>query len=62
MNYYAYVRDDERDDRDYSCCLCSRFESGCAICWRWKVDGGMMSLVNTLKWQTNISVTSTEID
>ena len=28
MNYYAYVRDDERDDRDYPCYLCAYFSCG----------------------------------
>jgi len=28
MNYYAYVRDDERDDRDYPCRWCAYFDRG----------------------------------
>ena len=27
-SYYAYVRDDERDDRDYPCRLCAYFDRG----------------------------------
>jgi len=38
MNYYAYVRDDERDDCDYPCRLCSRFESGLCNLLEMKVD------------------------
>ena len=38
MNYYAYVRDDERDDCDYPCRLCSRFENGLCNLLEMKVD------------------------
>ncbi len=27
-SYYAYVRDDERDDHDYTCELCTYFNRG----------------------------------
>jgi len=38
MNYYAYVRDDERDDCDYPCRLCSHFEYGYCNLWETDVD------------------------
>ena len=28
VNYYAYVRDDERDDHDYTCDQCAFFSYG----------------------------------
>lgn len=37
-SYYAYVRDDERDDRDYPCRLCSHFENGLCNLLEMKVD------------------------
>ena len=38
MTYYAYVRDDERDDCDYPCRLCANFESGLCNLLEMKVD------------------------
>ncbi len=37
-SYYAYVCDDERDDRDYPCRLCSHFESDCCNLLEMRVD------------------------
>ena len=37
-SYYAYVRDDERDDRDYPCRLCAHFENGLCNLLEMKVD------------------------
>jgi len=37
-SYYAYVRDDERDDCDYPCRLCAHFESGLCNLLEMKVD------------------------
>jgi hypothetical protein len=37
-SYYAYVRDDERDDRDYPCRLCTHFKSGYCNLLEMKVD------------------------
>ncbi len=38
MTYYAYVRDDERDDCDYPCRLCAHFENGLCNLLEMKVD------------------------
>ena len=38
MSYYAYVREDERDYRDYSCRLCAYFENGLCNLLEMKVD------------------------
>ena len=38
MTYYDYVRDDERDDRDYPCRLCTHFENGLCNLLEMKVD------------------------
>lgn len=37
-SYYAYVRDDERDDRDYPCRLCANFENGLCNLLEMKVE------------------------
>mgnify|MGYP001253793272 CR=1 FL=1 len=37
-SYYAYVRDDERNDRDYPCEICAYFKNGWCELNNKKVD------------------------
>ena len=62
MSYYAYVRDDERDDRDYPCRLCSRFESGLCNLLEMKVDEDDVACEYFEMADEYLGKTSAEID
>ena len=62
MTYYDYVRDDERDDRDYPCRLCTHFENGLCNLLEMKVDENDDACECFEMADEYLGKTSTEID